>query len=132
MGERVAVVEDLAQARLLEVGCDDIGLDLHCSLDELGQHRATHVECRFGRRLDDLEDALVADEPALDDLREAGGDVARRQCLDGLEVSDDGERLVEGAHEILALRDVDAGLAADRGVDHGEHRRRRLNDADTP
>ena len=36
---------------------------------------------------------------------------------------------VEGADEVLALGGVDPGLAADRGVDHAEHRGRDLDDA---
>ena len=41
-------------------------------------------------------------------------------------------RLVEGADEVLALRRVDPGLAADRAVDLGEERRRKLHEADAP
>ena len=37
---------------------------------------------------------------------------------------------MERADEILAARRVDAGLAADRGVDHREQRRRHLHDWD--
>ena len=38
--------------------------------------------------------------------------------------------LVERTDEVLALGEVDAGLAADRGVDHREQRRRDLHDVD--
>ena len=37
---------------------------------------------------------------------------------------------MERADQVLSLRDVDRGLAADRGVDHTEQRRRDLRDAD--
>ena len=36
---------------------------------------------------------------------------------------------MEGADQVLALRGVDAGLAADRGVDLGEQRGRQLHHA---
>src|SRR5207244_4242519 len=39
-------------------------------------------------------------------------------------------RLVERTHEVLALRQVDAGLAADRAVDHREQRGGHLHDVD--
>ena len=38
--------------------------------------------------------------------------------------------LVERADEVFALRDVDPGLAAYRGVDHGEQTRRALHERD--
>ena len=37
---------------------------------------------------------------------------------------------MERTHEVLALRQVDAGLAADRAVDHREQRGGRLHDVD--
>ena len=37
---------------------------------------------------------------------------------------------MEGADEILALRDVDRGLAADRGIDHRQQRGRQLHAID--
>ena len=39
-----------------------------------------------------------------------------------------GDRLVEGADEVLALRQVDGRLAADRAVDLGDERRRDVDD----
>jgi hypothetical protein len=39
---------------------------------------------------------------------------------------------VEGADEVLALREVDGGLAPDGGVDLAEQRRRDLQDGDAP
>src|ERR1019366_474474 len=49
-----------------------------------------------------------------------------RQVTEG---GDDGARLVERADEVLADGMVEAGLAADRRVDHGEQRGRHLNEA---
>ena len=47
-----------------------------------------------------------------------------------VEVAQHAGRRVERADEVLALGRVDAGLAADGGVDHAEQRRRHVHDAD--
>ena len=44
-----------------------------------------------------------------------------------VEVADDGGRWPEGAHQVLSFGRVDAGLSADRRVDHAEYRRRDLD-----
>ena len=56
-----------------------------------------------------------------------GGSVAS-----DLGVAQHGARLPERADEVLALGQVDAGLAADGGVDLAEQRGRRLHDGDPP
>ena len=71
-----------------------------------------------------------ADEAGLHDLGEAGEDLVARQRVEQVEVAQHRARRVERADEVLALGGVDAGLAADRGVDHAEHRRRHLDDVD--
>ena len=48
----------------------------------------------------------------------------RRQGRQRVQVDEHPGRLVEAADQVLALRGVDAGLAADCGVDHAEHRGR--------
>ena len=45
----------------------------------------------------------------------------RGQRRQQIEITEHPGRLVEAADEVLALGGVDAGLAADRGVDHAEH-----------
>ena len=52
--------------------------------------------------------------------------------LEHLGVAQHGGRLPERADEVLALGQVDAGLAADGGVDHAEQRRRHVHDGDAP
>jgi hypothetical protein len=71
----------------------------------------------------------VGDEAALDHLAEAADQLCRRQGGQQVEVADHPGGLVERADEILARTRVDAGLAADRGVDHGQQGRR---DVDHP
>ena len=52
------------------------------------------------------------------------------RLVEQVEVAEHRARRPEGADEVLALGGVDAGLAADGGVDHAEHRRRHLHDLD--
>ena len=122
--EGVPVVEDLAQAGFLEVAGDDLGLDPDGALDQLGGVR-TAGDAAPGRvLLDQLQDGRVGDESGLDDLGETADVVVDRQRVQRGQVAQHPGRGVEGADEVLALGGVDAGLAADRRVDHAEHGRR--------
>ena len=64
----------------------------------------------------------------LDDLGEPGGELALGQRRERVGVREHHARLVEGADHVLAERMVDRGLAADRGVDLREQRRRDLDE----
>ena len=80
VGERVAVVEDLAQVRFLEVGRHDRGLDADGPLDEFDELRARHVEARSRVGLDEFElseedrSLLDADAGDLDEQLGRGAD----------------------------------------------------------
>ena len=128
--ERVPVVEDLAQRGLLEVLGHDLGLDRDGPLDELAHGRTVGPRRRLGVGLDEVEDHRVGDEPALDDLGQPGHEVVGRQRLQRRQVAQHPCRRVERADEVLALGGVDAGLAADRRVDHAEQRRGQVDDLD--
>ncbi len=73
------------------------------------------------------EDLGVGDEAALDHLAEAGDQLGLGQRAEQVEVAEHPGGLVEGADEVLAGAGVDAGLAADRRVDHAEQRRRHVD-----
>ncbi len=122
--EGVSVVQDLAETGLLEVHADDVGLDPDGPLDELDEVRSVGARGAGRVGLDEVEDRGIGDEPRLDDLREAGDEVRRRQRGQDVEVAHDADRRVEGSDEVLALGGVDAGLAPDGRVDHGEQGRR--------
>ena len=132
MAEGVAVVEDLAEVRLAQVCGHDPRLDLDLALDGLPEGGRRRVLDATGVGLDDLEDARVGDEAALDDLSEARGEVGRRQRDEVVEVAEDGRRGVEGPDEVLALRGVDPRLAPDGRVDHAEDRRGDVHDRHAP
>ena len=85
-----------------------------------------------GVGLDHVEDHGVGDESRLHDLGHARDDLVARQRLQRGEVDEHRERLMEGADQVLACIGVDAGLAADRGVHHGEQRGRHVHDVDAP
>ena len=78
--------------------------------------------------LDQREDLRVGDEPALDDLAQPGPQLGVRQRAEEGQVAQHAGRLVEGTDQVLPGTGVDAGLAADRGVDHAEQRRRDVHD----
>ena len=63
----------------------------------------------------------------LDDLRHALGKDLGRQRVECLAVTEHKIGLREGSDQVLTLRQVDRGLAADRGIHHREQRGRNLN-----
>jgi hypothetical protein len=69
-------------------------------------------------------DRLAHQEARLDDLRHPVQALVGRQRLDQRRIDDGPDRPVEGADEVLALRDVDRGLASDRRVDLTHERSR--------
>ncbi len=77
--------------------------------------------------MQELQERRVRDHRALDALGEPAAEVALAQRAQALRVDEDGAGLPEGADQVLAeaaggQREVDAGLAADGGVDHGQER----------
>ena len=65
-----------------------------------------------------------------DHLAEAAPELAVGQRAQPRGIDQHRAGLVERADEVLALREVDAGLAADRGIDHREQGRGHLHDVD--
>ncbi len=115
---------------LAQVGLDDLDLDRDGPLDQLAQLRRGRHEVGGVGALDEGEDLGVGDEAALEDLAEPRDELLAGQRLEQGQVADDPGGLVEGADEVLAGAGVDPGLAADRGVDHGQQRGRHVDDAD--
>ena len=127
--QRVAVVQRLAPdvltlaGALAQVHRDHVGLHLDAEAYELRQRIAPDVRRRSRISRDDPRDPLVGDEARLDHLGEPRGDLLRGQAREQVEVAEHGRRLVEGADEVLPGGEVDPGLPADRGIDHGQHGR---------
>jgi hypothetical protein len=100
----------------------------------LGHDRELGAQAAEDRRVVDraaLADVVperpAGDQGRLDDLRVAGRPLLGRQRVEHRRVADDGRRLVVGAGVVLALADVDAGLAAVGRVDLGDEGRRNLD-----
>ncbi len=74
----------------------------------------------------------IGDHPVLDRLGHPGGKLRRRQRGQRLQVHKHEARLMKRAQQVLAARDVHAGLATDGGIDHRQQRRRHLHITDAP
>src|ERR1019366_8536770 len=96
------------------VAGDDLGLARHAPGHLLGDAQAVEI--------------LHAQECVLRHLPVAGSPFARGQAREGLGVAEAPERLPERAHQILAFREIDAGLPADRRIDLAEQRGRDVYD----
>src|SRR6185437_15404823 len=117
VAERMAEIQELALAGLALIDRDD---------GRLGGAAFEHrIVPQIGIALDELrhsglqpiEESAVADEAVFHHLGIAGEKLAPRQGCQRVDIGDDAHRLVEGADEILPMRAVDRGLAADRAVD---------------
>ncbi len=100
---------------------------------------ATAPESKRGRiavgdrravRLEQLEQPLVAEGRHLDRLAERGPELSLGERPERLDVDDDRARLVERPDQVLALGEIDAGLATDRRIDLGDERGRDLDEPD--
>ncbi len=77
-----------------------------------------------------LPHRLAEEKPRLHDLGEAVAELLVRERVEQRRVDDRLARPVERADEVLPLREVDSDLAADRGVDLPDERRRHRDPVD--
>ena len=130
VAERVAEVQQRAPALLALVLGDDRGLDLAAAANRMRQRCRVEAPQVVDVLLEPGEERRVDDDAVLDDLGEAGGELARRQRCERAGIREHRDRLMERADHVLAARMVDGRLAADRGVDLREQRRRHLHEID--
>ena len=120
MANGVAEVESLAEAVLQGILGDDALLDGHA----VGQHTLEGGEVELlGAEIEIHQfcpHRLVGDESVLQHLGIAGEDVFAVEGAQELCVENDRGGIVEHPDLILQSTEVDACLAADAGVDHGE------------
>ena len=114
VGQRVAVVEQRPPAALALVGATTSAL--------ISTQRATRSVSVIASRSSPVRKWYLAISPSPERRSRA------RQRGQRVEVADHAGRLPERADEVLALGQVDAGLAADRRVDHAEQRRGDVHD----
>ena len=85
-----------------------------------------NTSCQFASS--QPKNAGIAKQSVFRDLGIAGAKLALRQRVEQRGIGEHQHRLMERADEILAVRRVDAGLAADRGVDLRQQRGRHLHE----
>ena len=122
VADRVAEVEDLALAGVALVARHDPQLHARAREHEVAVRR---------RRLTPAHpppQVPAGDQAGLDDLGPAGGELLRRERGQCARIGDHGSGLVVGAGVVLALRQVDPGLAAVGRVDLRDERRGDLHD----
>ena len=124
-------VSEVEQAAFLLAGGVDlyiVRLDGTAAADDLWQHaQELYVGIGFFEKLEEL---LVTDAAELHGFAHAIVQVFSGKGLCHAGVDIDGARLIEGADEILARRDVERDLAADGAADLREHGCRELDVCD--
>ncbi len=135
VAQRVPEIErDPASVALLPfVGGDDDDLRPRRPLDHLRdgarfERGLVAARDRLAVGLEEREQPLVAEGRHLHRLAERRPPLPLGQRPEEGDVDDDRRRLMEGADEVLALRQVDPCLAADRRVDLGDERRRDVDE----
>ena len=120
MAHGVAVVEDCPRSSIPFVGRHHFGLGRHAGVHHdlqrlrVARAQALHVGDQGQRQL------RVQGDRVLDDLGESGQVFILGQGTQGGQVGHHGDGLPEGADRVLGKVRVDAGLAADGGVDHSQ------------
>ncbi len=131
MAEGMTEIEQRAGAALLAlIGLDDRHLGATAGGDGPRSLGAFAGEDPLPALFEPGEERGVAEEPVFQHLGIARTELARAQRGEDRDVGEHEARLMERADQVLALGRVDAGLAADRGIDLGEQRRRDLHEAD--
>jgi hypothetical protein len=82
------------------------------------------------QRLERFEDLVPFDDPVLDEFAEAFTQLPLGERLERADVAEDRDGILEDAGQILAGRQIDAGLPADRCVDHRDERRGDVDERD--
>ena len=131
MAEGVAEIEQRPGAALLAlVGLDDRRLGAAARGDGVGAVAAFAGEDLRPALLEPSEERGIAEEPVFHHFGVARAELAGAERVEHGNVGEHEARLMEGADQVLALGGVDAGLAADGGIDLGEERGRDLHQPD--
>ena len=129
--DRVAEVERFANSAFAFIPPNDVRLGGDAADDdalERGHSLSATAHDRWSSLGDVVEIRGVGDHAVLDRFRQAGTQMLRRQRAQHIQVGNDGRGLMKSTDEVLARWRVDAGLTANRGVDHGEQCRWHLDE----
>ena len=128
----MAVVENRARSAVALVLGHDQRLGGDAPEDHALEHGGVSLDQAGTISLQQVEESFVHGDGVLYNLGE-GVPIARdRQRLDRGEVGDHGRGLPEGADRVFRAPAVDAGLAADARVHHGQQRGRHRDQPDAP
>src|SRR5205085_93324 len=116
MADRVAEVENLAQAAFAFVARHHVGFDLARARDEMCKLGYIELLEAVHLAVDALKQAAVADDAVLDGFAKAGAQLALRQAGKRRRVDDDKRRLMKRADEVFTERMIDTGFTADGTV----------------
>jgi len=127
--ERVPEIQQRALALFALIAPNDARLDLAGARDRV--RKRLLIQCQQRRQLAHraLEVIVIGQKAMLEHFRQPCRQLARRQAAQHRRVGHDHRRLVKSADQVLAGRMVDAGLAADRGIDLRQQRGRHLHHA---
>ena len=120
VADGVAKVQYHAKSGVVLVDGNYIALDLYALVNDIFNIRLV-VRLRNHR-----QDFPVGNVAVLDDFGHAVRKCAVRQGSEHVRVDEDEPRLIERADEVFALGQINAGLAADRGIHLREQRGRDL------
>src|SRR6266852_5929104 len=130
MADGVAEVQNFAQPGLGFVLAHDLRLDGAAAFDHDLQQFGIEFQ-QFGQlAFEQLEQGRIVNDSVLDDLGKAGAELPRGQGAESVQVAEDQARLMKGAHEVLAGRNIYADFAADGTVHLGEQSRGHLHEGD--
>src|SRR4029079_11158806 len=127
----VAEIEKGADTGLGLVLGDDTRLHLAASGDGLDARLRIARKDRGGMVFEPGEEGGIAQQAVFSDLGIACRQFAPWQRIEQGDVDEDGAGLMEGANEVLAMGRIDAGLAADGGIDLRQKSGRDLDEVDT-
>src|SRR6266568_4490810 len=130
MANGVAEVQNFAQPGLGFVLADDLCLDGTAAFDHDLQQFGIEFEQLGQLPFEQLEQGRIVNDSVLDDLGKAGPELPRGQGAESVQVAQNQPRLMKGADEVLAGRNIHADFAADRAVHLGEQSRGHLQERD--
>ena len=120
VAEGVAEIQQGTDASFLLVGEDEPGLGGATASDHFGAQGGVAGKQRATVFFQPEIKVGVVDQPIFHHLGIAGGELPFGQGGEGVEIGKDQLGLVEGTDQILAVRRIDTGLAADGAVHLGQ------------
>ena len=129
MAEGMTEIEQRALAVFALVAGDNRGLGAAGGCDRVLARSAAGKDVGMVG-VEPGEEGFIAEHAIFGDFGVAGAELARRQRIEHGGIGNHQNRLMKRAEQVLALRRVDAGLAADRRIHLRQKRGRHLHEID--